>query len=89
MSGFIILFDESRSARNPVSTWFHKLGVFGIADVIEFQPTLPAPKGVPSGKGGLWQPTPVEYKRVTLNRMIGIWYSHVPRLFVWKKCWTR
>ncbi|NLP18406.1 MAG: CRISPR-associated protein Cas4 [Firmicutes bacterium] len=60
-------FDESRDQlviTRSVPLVSHKLGVFGIADVIEFQPTLDSAKGVKiSGKGGLWQPTPVEYKR--------------------------
>ena len=42
----------------------YQLGVFGIADVVEFQLTTDIKKGIkiPS-RTGLWQPVPVEYKR--------------------------
>src|SRR6056297_921574 len=44
----------------PVSS--RNLGLFGIADVVEFRKNKRA--GIPlKGKSGLWVPVPVEYKR--------------------------
>jgi CRISPR-associated exonuclease Cas4 len=41
-----------------------RLGLYGQADVVEFRPASLEEGGVPlTGRGGLWFPSPVEYKR--------------------------
>jgi CRISPR-associated exonuclease Cas4 len=41
-----------------------RLGLYGIADVVEFYKAEDKAKGIPlSGKEGYWNPVPVEYKR--------------------------
>jgi|LSQX01.3.fsa_nt_gb CRISPR-associated exonuclease Cas4 len=60
-------FDESRGEvliTRSVPLVSYQLGVFGIADVVEFYPTTDTRVGVElPTRTGLWRPAPVEYKR--------------------------
>ena len=65
-------FEESRGNKiitRAMNVFSHTLGVSGECDIVEF---LQSKDGIAlSGKEGLWQPYPIEYKRGSYNSQSG------------------
>lgn len=63
----------------------HDLGLYGVADVIEFY-AVESEGIVLAGRQGCWQPVPVEYKRGKPKRDAIDEVQLCARQCVWKKC---
>jgi hypothetical protein len=82
---------ESKRGRVLIARGLHlrslRLGISGIADVVEFHPD---PAGIAlAGRGGTWRPFPVEYKRASANESHPTWSSSALKQCVWKRCFRR